>query len=54
MIKWVWLMGVACNIRRGFGVGLPAPETICEKLRPMVIIYIDDILLMATSPTVAR
>ena len=28
-------MGVAYNIRRGFGVGLPVPETSFEKLGPM-------------------
>ena len=28
-------MGVAYSIRRGFGVGLPVPETSFEKLRPM-------------------
>ena len=27
-------MGVAQNIRRGFGVGLPVPETNFEKLGP--------------------
>ena len=30
-------MGVAFNIRRGFGVGLPVPETSFEKLGPMII-----------------
>ena len=29
-------MGVAYNIRRGFGVGLPVPETSFEKLGPMM------------------
>ena len=28
-------MGVAYNIRRGFGVGLSVPETSFEKLVPM-------------------
>ena len=28
-------MGVAQSIRRGFGVGLPVPETNFEKLGPM-------------------
>ena len=31
-------MGVAYNIRRGFGVGLPVPETSFEKLGPMPIV----------------
>ena len=29
-------MGVAQNIRRGFWVGLPVPETNFEKLGPML------------------
>ena len=36
-VKWVWFMGVAYNIRRGFGVGLLVPETSFEKLGPMCI-----------------
>ena len=38
-------MGVAYNIKRGFGVGLPVPETSLEKLGPMG-------LLLATPPHV--
>ena len=38
-VKWVWLMGVAYNIRRGFGVGLPVPEISFEKLGPMWSAY---------------
>ena len=34
-VKWVWFMGVAYKIRRGYGVGLPVPETSFEKLGPM-------------------
>ena len=34
-------MGVAYNIRRGFGVGLPVPETSFEKLGPMHRISLD-------------
>ena len=33
-------MGVAQNLRRGFGVGLPVPEINFEKLGPMLKPYL--------------